>query len=93
MRLILRLSSSAVALLRLVVGPRKTLCLNAHKRGAPTPEGVGRATRCTPSTTFMGVGLVSATILPRKRLRSYPWPTTTLGCDPVTVAPDRDHTT
>ena len=56
-RLILRLSSSrprplaaVPALLHLVVGP----CLNAHKRGAPTPEGVGRATRCTPSTASMG---------------------------------------
>jgi hypothetical protein len=48
-RLIRRLSSSrprplaaVPALLSLVIVPR----LSAHKRGAPTPEGVGRATRC-----------------------------------------------
>ena len=54
-RLIRRLSSSrprplaaVPALLSLVIVPR----LSAHKRGAPTPEGVGRATRCTPSAAF-----------------------------------------
>ena len=37
---------------------RSRRCLNAHKRGAPTPELVGRVTRCTPSTAALEVKAV-----------------------------------
>ena len=50
---------------------RSRRCLNAHKRGAPTPEGVGRATRCTDSTAFKAQDRAPSTrLLPYGPIRS-----------------------